>query len=61
MQRIFLTLLCLLLSLSALAQSPNPNYETAKHLDIFNRLYKELDLNYVDSLKAKDVIEDAIY
>ena len=61
MQRISLTLLAIVLSLSALAQTYNSNYETAKHLDIFNRLYKELDLNYVDSLKAKDVIEDAIY
>lgn len=61
MQRISLILLAIVLSLSALAQTRNSNYETAKHLDIFNRLYKELDLNYVDSLKAKDVIEDAIY
>ena len=61
MQRISLTLLAILLSLSAMAQSSVSNYETAKHLDIFNRLYKELDLNYVDSLVAKDVIEDAIY
>ena len=61
MQRISLTLLAMLLSLSAMAQSSVSNYETAKHLDIFNRLYKELDLNYVDSLAAKDIIEDAIY
>ena len=61
MQRISLTLLAILLSLSAMAQSSVSNYETAKHLDIFNRLYKELDLNYVDSLAAKDIIEDAIY
>ena len=61
MQRISLTLLAMLLSLSAMAQSSVSNYETAKHLDIFNRLYKELDLNYVDSLVAKDIIEDAIY
>ena len=61
MQRISLTLLAIVLSFSALAQTRHSNHETAKHLDIFNRLYKELDLNYVDTLAAKDVIEDAIY
>ncbi len=36
------------------------NREVAKHLDIFNSLYAELDLNYVDTLDAEKVVGDAI-
>lgn len=59
--RLTFGLICTLMSVSLLAQPNRHNAETAKQLDIFNHLYKELDLNYVDSLRPKDVIEDAIY
>jgi carboxyl-terminal processing protease len=36
------------------------NFEVAKHLDIFNNLYKNLDLLYVDTLSPKDVIGTGI-
>ena len=36
------------------------NFEVAKHLDIFNNLYKNLDLLYVDTLNPKDAIGTGI-
>lgn len=36
------------------------NFKTAKALDIFNALYEELELNYVDTLDAEKVTGDAI-
>ena len=36
------------------------NFEVAKHLDIFNNLYKNLDLLYVDTINPKDVIGTGI-
>ena len=36
------------------------NFETSKHLDIFNSLYRDLDLYYVDTLDAKKNIENAL-
>ena len=47
------------------AQSPaaaakNHHLEVAKHLDIFNQLYKYLDLMYVDTLDAEKVIGTGI-
>ncbi len=38
----------------------NHNFETAKALDIFNSLYRELDLYYVDTLHAEQTVGDAI-
>ena len=38
----------------------NHTYEVGKQLDIFNRMYSTLDEYYVDTLKAEDLIPDAI-
>ena len=38
---------------SAAAAAKNHHLEVAKHLDIFNQLYKYLDLMYVDTLDAE--------
>ncbi len=38
-------------------QSDNKNFEISKNLDIFNAIFKELNLFYVDSIKSKDIIE----
>ena len=38
-------------------KSDNHNFEIAKNLEIFNDLYKQLDLFYVDTLSADTVIE----
>lgn len=36
------------------------NFEMAKQLDIFNAIYKNLDMLYVDTLKPKETIETGI-
>lgn len=56
-----LTLLCVAaLCLPAAAQQSRHNFETAKQLDIFNSIYKLLDLFYVDTLDAKKNVENAV-
>lgn len=40
-------------------QTANHNFEVAKNLDIFNALYRELDLYYVDTLDASKNISNA--
>ena len=57
----FSLLLLLALALTGQAQSQKDhNFEVAKHLDIFNNLYKNLDLLYVDTLNPKEVIGTGI-
>lgn len=60
MKKILFTLCAALLCLSAVAQQSRHNFETAKQLDIFNSIYKLLDLYYVDTLDAKKNIENAV-
>lgn len=61
MRRICLQLLLVLMPAMMMAQSQKDhNFEVAKHLDIFNNLYKNLDLLYVDTLSPKDVIGTGI-
>ena len=56
-----LVLLLLGLSLSASAQkSKDHHFEVGKHLDIFNQLYKNLELLYVDTLNPKETIGTGI-
>ena len=46
---------------SASAQKQkNHNFEVGKNLDIFNNIYKHLDLMYVDTLNPKEVIGNGI-
>ena len=54
-----ITAVCLALSSTAMAQKEH-SFEVAKNLDIFNTLYRELDMLYVDTLDAKKVIEVGI-
>lgn len=42
------------------AQAQNHNFDTAKQLEIFNSLYRTLDLYYVDTLDAGHLVETAI-
>ncbi len=69
MKKTFLViLLCLATVAGAWAQeqknaasgSKNHNLEVAKNLDIFNALYKNLDLMYVDTLDANKVLKVGI-
>jgi len=42
------------------AQTLNHNFEVTKNLDIFNSVYRDLDLYYVDTLDAKKNIDNAL-
>ena len=54
---IFLVLMSLSVSLTVQAQKSNDhNFEVGKYLDIFNNVYKNLDLLYVDTLNPKETI-----
>ncbi len=56
-KRILLSLLCLCSLLSASAQqSDDHRFEVAKNIDIFNAIYSNLDLMYVDTLNPGEVI-----
>ena len=44
----------------SLQAQESDNFKTTKALDIFNALYEELELNYVDTLDAEQVTGDAI-
>lgn len=48
-------------TLSLAQKSDNHNFEISKNLEIFNDIYKQLDLFYVDTLEADTVIEWAIH
>jgi len=61
MRRIFLTIIAVLATLGCKAQEvKNHNLEVAKNLEIFNAIYKNLDLMYVDTLDASTVIGTGI-
>ena len=60
MRKLFLTIvLTMPLLLSAQSQSDH-HFEVAKHLDIFNQIYKNLELLYVDTLNPKETIGTGI-
>lgn len=58
MKRLYIYIMYAVATMAALAQ--NHNFNTAKQLEIFNALYRTLDLQYVDSLDAKKNIGTAI-
>src|SRR5574344_181016 len=62
MKRHFLYLLFLMaIAIPASAQNTKShNFEVAKNLDVFNAIYKNLDMMYVDTLNAQEVVGTAI-
>ncbi len=61
MKRYFLQLLLLTVTLSACSQGHKSHrFEVGKNLDIFNEVYKHLDLMYVDTLNPQEVIGTGI-
>ncbi len=55
---VILFLLVSVFAFNAQSQQPdNRNFEISKNLDIFNSIFKELNLFYVDSIKSKELIE----
>lgn len=60
-RHILLCLLAALVTNVAVAQTDSDhNFEVKKQLDVFNSIYKNLDLMYVDTLDAKEVIGTGI-
>lgn len=59
MKKIFVIILALIGLLPASAQQEH-NFEVSKNLDIFNSLYRQLDLFYVDSLEASKTLRIGI-
>lgn len=50
----------MLLPVQIMAQTDGHNFITAKNMDVFTSIYKNLDLAYVDSLDADEVIGNGI-
>ncbi len=61
MRKIF-SIICISLSFSLIspAQESGHNFDVAKNLDIFNALYRNLDMVYVDTIDANKVVGNAI-
>ena len=58
---ILLCMIALAVSNMAVAQTDSDrNFEVKKQLDVFNSIYKNLDMMYVDTLDAKEVIGTGI-
>ena len=55
-----LCLLVLAFSLSLTAQEKQNNFEISKSIDIYNSLFRELNLNYVDEINPGELNEAAI-
>ena len=61
MRRFFLSTIAMMFALSMQAQTQKDHhFEVGKHLDIFNNVYKNLELLYVDTLNPKETIGTAI-
>lgn len=56
MKRIAFLLAVLISTFSMVAQTNNHSSKVAKNLDVFNAIYKNLDLLYVDTLDANEVV-----
>lgn len=61
MKKVLVSLLMVLLAAPAFAQiDRDHDFKTAKNMDIFNFIYKNLDLMYVDTLDAQEVVGNGI-
>ena len=61
MKKILISLLVLLLAAPSFAQKDKDHdFKMAKNMDIFNSIYKNLDLMYVDTLDADEVVGNGI-
>ena len=60
MRKLIIIALILLPMLASAQNSSDHNYRVAKNLEVFNAVYRNLDLLYVDSLNADEVVGDAV-
>ena len=57
MKKVLVSLLMALLVVPSIAQTDKDHdFKMAKNMDIFNAIYKNLDLMYVDTLDAEEVV-----
>lgn len=55
-----LVLACLSVSANVMAQDADHNFKVAKNLEVFNTIYKNLDMMYVDTLDADEVVGNGV-
>ena len=61
MKKILISMLAMLLALPTIAQKDKDHdFKVAKNMDVFNAIYKNLDMMYVDTLDADEVIGNGI-
>lgn len=60
MKRIAFLLLCCYALIGVQAQNKNHNFNVAKNIDVFTNIYQSLDMMYVDTLDANQVIGNGI-
>lgn len=60
MRKSVIMLLLLAVGIAGSAQKKNHNYDVARNLDMFTAIYKNLDMMYVDTLNASEVVGTGI-
>ena len=61
MKKLLISLLMVLLAAPTYAQiDKDHDFKVAKNMDIFNAIYKNLDLMYVDTLDAEEVVGNGV-
>ena len=60
MRKYFLTTLLIIVALASSAQTRSSKADISRNLDIFNSLYKALQLSYVDTIDANTTMRNAI-
>lgn len=60
MKRIAFLLLCCYALIGVQAQNKNHNFNVGKNIDVFTNIYQSLDMMYVDTLDANQVIGNGI-
>jgi carboxyl-terminal processing protease len=56
MKKLLTCLVAAMLALPTMAQSEDHNFKVAKNLEVFNTIYKNLDMLYVDTLDADQLV-----
>ncbi|MDT3386663.1 MAG: PDZ domain-containing protein, partial [Bacteroidota bacterium] len=59
MKKTIILFICSVFAIGSWAQEDH-NFKVAKNLDVFNAIYKNLDLMYVDTLNADEVVGNGI-
>ena len=59
MKKTIILFICSAFAIGSWAQEDH-NFKVAKNLDVFNAIYKNLDLMYVDTLNADEVVGNGI-